>query len=781
MQATSLIDPPMWTDYLDIHTSKSLYLLAINNIIIISGSIAISAIVLRRASMCKLRKTISLTDCRVGFSLPIPAESSILHSKFLLLLCTCAFVLFNIALPAHAKYGGGSGEPNDPYLILDPNQMNTIGAHPNDWDKHFELMDDIDLAAFTGTSFNMIGYYIDYYNKKPFSGIFDGNDHTIANFTYESNDSNYIGLFANLTGEIKNLGLLYPDVNAGAGSYVGSLVGYSYSGTVVNCYTKGGSVSGSSRIGGLVGYNYGMIHNSFADSCVSGTGEYAGGLAGYNYMGGILSCYSSGSVDTDANCVGGLTGFSDGSVSESYATGSVSGNDNVGGLVGYNQRTFYSTPSGTVAHCYAVGAVSATINVGGLIGFNNSGPVYSSFWDTQTTQQETSDGGIPKTTDEMKDPNTFLDTGWDFVAEFENGPNDDWAMPLGGGYPVLWWQLGELLPLPTFSGGSGEPNNPYLISTPADLSRISHNPRLMNAHFKLTDDVNMADTTHFIIGNGMYPFAGTFDGGGHIISNFYRYSSTGEMTKGLFGIVDGAGAEIKNLGLTDSYIGGGGYQTVGLLVGRLKNGTVSGCFAERGRVEVFESDGGGLVGSNAGTISNCYTNVYLSGWYGVGGLVRSNSGIISNCYSRGRVDGLLNGGLVESNSGAVTNSFWDVNSSGEPNSAAGIGLTTTQMKTMSTFTNAGWDFVGETNNGTDFIWRMCQDFVDYPRLAWEFIPADFVCPDGVDMRDFAVLGAQWRLPPDKPSADIAPNGGDGIVDGPDLAALVNNWLAGLDD
>ena len=234
--------------------------------------------------MCKLRKTISLTDCRVGFSLPIPAESSILHSKFLLLLCTCAFVLFNIALPAHAKYGGGSGEPNDPYLILDPNQMNTIGAHPNDWDKHFELMDDIDLAAFTGTSFNMIGYYIDYYNKKPFSGIFDGNDHTIANFTYESNDSNYIGLFANLTGEIKNLGLLYPDVNAGAGSYVGSLVGYSYSGTVVNCYTKGGSVSGSSRIGGLVGYNYGMIHNSFADSCVSGTGEYAGGLAGYNYI-----------------------------------------------------------------------------------------------------------------------------------------------------------------------------------------------------------------------------------------------------------------------------------------------------------------------------------------------------------------------------------------------------------------------------------------------------------------------------------------------------------------
>jgi hypothetical protein len=648
--------------------------------------------------------------------------------------------------------------------------MNTIGIHPNDWDKNFKLVADIDLVPFTGTSFNIIAN---------FTGVFDGNDHTIANFTYESNDSNYIGLFAEVTGVIKDLGLVDPNVNAAAASFVGSLAGKN-SGKVTNCYTKGGSVSGGGRIGGLVGSNGRTLHLSFADCNVSGTADYVGGLAGDNYMGSIISCYSSGSVNAEANCVGGLTGYSDWGVFESYATGSVSGRDNVGGLVGLNKMIIWSTPSGTVARCYAVGAVSGVNNVGGLVGTNDRGPVYSSFWDTQTSGQTDSDGGIPRTTVEMQDPNTFLDYGWDFVGEYENGPNDDWAEPVGGGYPVLSWQLGELLPLPAFSGGSGTPDDPYLISTSTDLRRIGHNQGLMNAHFKMTDDVNMADTTHFIIGNGLYPFAGTFDGGGHVISNFYRYSSTGEMIKGLFGIVNGAGAEIKNLGLTDSYIGGGGYQTVGLLVGRLLNGTVTGCFAERGRVEVFESDGGGLVGSNAGTISNCYANVYLSGWYGTGGLVRSNSGIISNCYSQGRVDGLLNGGLVESNSGAVTNSFWDVNSSGEPNSAGGIGLTTTEMQTMSTFTNAGWDFVGETANGTEFVWRLCEDLVEYPRLAWDFIPADFVCPDGVEMRDFAILAAQWQQPPGKPSADIAPNGGDGIVDGSDLAALVNNWLAGLD-
>jgi len=700
-----------------------------------------------------------------------------------MLLCICALVIFNIVFPAHAKYGGGTGGPDDPYLIFDANQMNAIGADSNDWNRHFKLMSDIDLGAFTGTSFNMIGYFIDYHNVKPFSGVFDGNNHTIANFTYESSDSSYIGLFGCIGqygAQIKGLRLINPNVNAGAAGYVGSLVGYNYSGTVINCYAQGGSVSGRGRIGGLVGSNGGTLHLSFADCNVSGTGDYVGGIAGYN-SGSIISSASLGNVETDGNCAGGLTGYSEWIVSESYATGSVSGREYVGGLVGFNVMTIFSTPSGTVADCYAVGAVSGTNNVGGLIGNNGGGYVSGSFWDTQTTQQQTSDGGMPRTTAEMQDPNTFLDYGWDFVGEYENGPNDDWAEPLGGGYPVLSWQLGELLPLPAFSGGSGTLDDPYLISTPADLSRIGHNPRLMNAHFRMTDDVNMADTTHFIIGNGLYPFAGTFDGGGHVISNFYRYAHTGEMSKGLFGIVNGAGAQIKNLGLTDSSISGGGYQKVGLLVGMLSKGTVSGCFAERGSISVFESDGGGLVGSNYDTISNCYANVNVSGWFGVGGLVEMNRGVISNCYSRGRVDGHLDyGGLVSRSNGGVTNSFWDVNSSGESTSAGGTGLMTDDMQTMSTFTNAGWDFVGETANGTEFIWRLCEDLVDYPRLAWEFNFADFVCPDGVEMRDYAVLAAQWRQYPNKPSADIVPEGGDDIVDGSDLAALVNNWLQGLD-
>ncbi|MBN2594017.1 MAG: hypothetical protein JXA81_10955, partial [Sedimentisphaerales bacterium] len=84
------------------------------------------------------------------------------------LLC----VLF-LTLPAYAQYGGGSGTAEDPYLIYTAEQMNTIGAEPNDWDKHFKLMADIDLSIYTGTDFNVIGYGL----FPAFSGVFDGNGH----------------------------------------------------------------------------------------------------------------------------------------------------------------------------------------------------------------------------------------------------------------------------------------------------------------------------------------------------------------------------------------------------------------------------------------------------------------------------------------------------------------------------------------------------------------------------------------------------------------------------
>ena len=104
------------------------------------------------------------------------------------------------------------------------------------------------------------------------------------------------------------------------------------------------------------------------------------------------------------------------------------------------------------------------------------------------------------------------------------------------------------------------------------------------------------------------------------------------------------------------------------------------------------------------------------------------------------------------------------------------------MQTKNTFTDAGWDFFGETANGIQDIWRRCVDDVNYPLLSWEFNIADFVCPDGVDLVDFSVFGLAWGSD-DTPTAnwnedcDIS-DPEDGVIDILDLNVLAYNWLAG---
>ncbi len=56
-------------------------------------------------------------------------------------------MLYFSGLTAQAQYGGGSGTSENPYLIYTAEQMNEIGLNEADWDKHFKLMADINLAA----------------------------------------------------------------------------------------------------------------------------------------------------------------------------------------------------------------------------------------------------------------------------------------------------------------------------------------------------------------------------------------------------------------------------------------------------------------------------------------------------------------------------------------------------------------------------------------------------------------------------------------------------------
>jgi hypothetical protein len=311
----------------------------------------------------------------------------------------------------------GSGTEDDPYLISTAEQYNHIGRFPSQWDKHYRLVADIDLA---GTDPVIIGIS----DANAFNGVLDGDFHTISNLMYDANSTTNVGLVGYLGGNegvVQDLGLV--GVHVTGALYVGGVVGYN-SGTVINCYSSG-TISGTEYIGGLVGRNInGTVRNCYSSGLVSGD-RTVGGLVGGN-MGTVLNCYASGSV-SGGNEVGGLLGDNLKTVSGCYASGPVSGDQYVGGLVGLNGG---GRGSSEVIHCYSYGSVSGNQHVGGLVGLGSSMYVENSFWDVQTSGQSTSAGGEGKTTAEMQDFDTYLYADWEL----------HWIICDGKDYPRLWWE-----------------------------------------------------------------------------------------------------------------------------------------------------------------------------------------------------------------------------------------------------------------------------------------------------------------------------------------------------
>jgi hypothetical protein len=247
------------------------------------------------------------------------------------------------------------------------------------------------------------------------------------------------GLIGENHGTVNNC---YSVSAVNGGRAVGSLVGWNYD-TVSNCSAAGSASSSDDYAGGLVGWNYGTVSGCHATG--TATGRNAGGLVGSNfgahvYGGGVVTnSYSTGSV-TGAGCAGGLIGSAHySSVTSCYSTGTVTGEVFAGGLIGQH---WYSS----VTFCYSTGTVTGDNYVGGLVGGSyefGTGTVSDSFWDTETSGQVTSDGGMGKTTAQMQDVATFSDAGWNIieVALNETNPTYIWNILNYETYPFLSWQL----------------------------------------------------------------------------------------------------------------------------------------------------------------------------------------------------------------------------------------------------------------------------------------------------------------------------------------------------
>ena len=167
--------------------------------------------------------------------------------------------------------------------------------------------------------------------------------------------------------EIRNL-----YINKPTQDYVG-LFGY-VSGTstlinsvgVVKVY-----INGNYDVGGLLGTQFGgTITNSYASGSVSGSSG-TGGLAGFS-GGTITNSYASGSVSGTSYSTGGLVGYSEGTITNSYANSSVSGVNYTGGLVGHLRF------GGSITNSFASGSMNGTDDTGGLVG-SQFGNITNSF------------------------------------------------------------------------------------------------------------------------------------------------------------------------------------------------------------------------------------------------------------------------------------------------------------------------------------------------------------------------------------------------------------------
>ncbi|SER02284.1 filamentous hemagglutinin family N-terminal domain-containing protein [Pseudomonas cuatrocienegasensis] len=714
---------------------------------------------------------------------------------------------------------------NDYTLIRSMAELDALDAAGTGVTGYYALAQDLDAS---GTTYNQALVGTSFANA--FTGTFTGLGHTLSNLTIEAGGTSNVGLFgyASSGNLIRDIGLLNGSVTGL--SYVGGLVGWHNGGVISNAYNTGsvggvniaitgaeiesssvgglvglstgrfdrvhasgdvtgtstvgglignsvggsitnayatGKVTGTRNLGGLVGVTSGTIDTAYANGGVTGSGDNIGGLVGVNSSGTsrINNAYATGSVTGHDN-VGGLAGHNYGSLSNVYASGDVAGNDNLGGLVGTNASSAaagsaapilsayatgnvmgnnsvgglvgYNYKGGALSNVYASGRVAGNSAVGGLLGYNN-GTAINGHWDTDSTSQ-----GVEV---EVQGNDSFVDAA---TIEGVNSSN----RYISGYYAYFgtWSQVSDNVYVTTDSNGNGwimiaGSTRPFLASEYSTSISNAHQLQLMaydlGASYTLASDIDasatsgsnasgMWSTAGFSpVGNEPNPFTGSLDGNSRSVSDLTIKRTT--HYAGLFGRSSGS---ISNLGLEGVSIEGFGL--VGALAGA-NDGSINNVYAT-GRVLGMDSGIGGLTGVNRGTINNAYARSNVTGKYRVGGLVGFsnvdsrisnvyatgnvtsvvseagglvgfNAGSITQAYATGNVTGAYDGGLVGYNNGSISASFWlssvlskGFGHQGGTVSANSRGLTAVEATTASTFTNAGWDIA--STGGSNAIWRI---------------------------------------------------------------------------
>lgn len=208
----------------------------------------------------------------------------------------------------------------------------------------------------------------------PFSGVFDGNGHSISGLSSQSNYSGLFGVVNNATIHDLMVSGSFSD-----GQYVGGIAGKAVSSTIDNCQSSV-YISSGSYLGGIVGSseNCTISNCAHTENTIGNTSSsHVGGIAGYtSSQTEIYNCSNAGRI-YGYDCYGGIVGYhgSNCLITNCYNTAAFKDMyyiDTAGGIVGYN--------CGRIVNCYSSGSMTCkTINgdmgmkmCGGVVGYNHT-------------------------------------------------------------------------------------------------------------------------------------------------------------------------------------------------------------------------------------------------------------------------------------------------------------------------------------------------------------------------------------------------------------------------
>ena len=611
----------------------------------------------------------------------------------------------------------GKGTYENPYTISTVGELQSFMSCVNDGrysTEFFKLLNDIEIEAL-----EPIGYYDALQNKSfPFKGVFDGGGHTITvNINLPEQD--YVALFGYNEGTIQNLNVAGSFIGK---NYVGGICGYN-TGIISNCQSEATVKGYGSYVGGLIGVNEAGASKLYSKGKVTALDETfglaVGGVVGINLTKGIVRNAINEAIVT-ANTyqwVGGIAGQNHGSVENFYNTGNIAGAYYVGGIVGQNGE-------GTILNGYNVGKVnSLNTYAGAIAGSSNNGTTQylyyfaSSAYDGNQTLQkgigsgtlaesiakdpegvQSMQGQTAETTVIMQDGTErsllwALNVGIEFFADSTGGSYCNWVEVLGKAtiiYNNEWTATSGSGSTTLGWTGTGTLYDPYQIGAVGDILLLTEKVNLgisyKNSYFKMTYDIDFASYEEEWLPIGGY---------NGILGKTYAFEGT----------FNGGGNAILNLNLSPSsnYVGLFGYSA-----GIIQNLTMKNCKIS-GKEYV-----GAVVGYNAGKIINCTNESEVNGEKYVGGVVGYNAGLIDKTVHVGHVNikaasSQYIGGLTGFNNtkGVVRNSYSTGRVTAQQNSYVGGLVGQNEGNILNSFnqgtTNAGsyiGGIAGYNNKGT---------------------------------------------------------------------------------